>query len=319
MRKIWISMILLLLLCALPVTAYAQEYLVPVGEVVGLQLRDGTVSVADVTPGSAGEKAGLQPGDCILRLDGQAITTPEQLKTTLKNCGKTAKLDLLRGGKAITLTVTPEETAQGPHLGIYLRSGITGIGTITYYDPETGVFGTLGHGVNDPAGALTQMESGSAYPARVQSVRRGRTGNPGQLVGAIRDAESLGSLYRNTSQGLFGKTSQALPGEALPVASAKEVRTGKATILSTIQGSQPQEYSVEILKIYAKERQGGRNLLIKITDSRLLEATGGIVQGMSGSPIIQNGKLVGAVTHVLVNDPARGYGIAIEKMLDMAA
>ncbi len=319
MRKIWNATILLVLLCALPLTAYAADYLVPVGEVVGLQLQNGTVTVADLSPDSPAKKAGVQCGDCILSLDGKQITSSQALKTYLKECGKTVKLEIRRGDEKKTLSITPEVTATGPRLGIYLREGVTGIGTITYYDPDTGIFGTLGHGVNDPGGSLTDMETGLAYPARVQSVRVGKAGAPGQLVGAIRDAQSLGRLYRNSSQGLFGTTDQSLPGKALPVASTKDVHTGKATILSTIQGSQPQEYSVEILKTYAKDRPGGRNMLIKITDQRLLDATGGIVQGMSGSPIIQDGKLIGAVTHVLVNDPTSGYGIYIENMLDAAA
>lgn len=318
MRKIWISIFLLLLLCAIPLTAYASDTLIPVGQVVGLQLQNGTVTVSDLAADSPAKAAGMQPGDCILRLDGKEITCTQDLKAYLSSCGETVRLDVRREQKELSFTVTPQTTANGPRLGLYLRDGITGIGTITYYDPETGIFGALGHGVNEPGGGLANMESGLAYPARVQSVRQGKSGAPGQLVGAIRDANALGALYRNTSQGLFGKTSQRLPGQALPVAGAKEVSTGEAAILSTIEGAEPQQYSVEILKIYAKDRKGGRNLLIKVTDPRLLAATGGIVQGMSGSPLIQDGKLIGAVTHVLVNDPTMGYGIFIENMLDAA-
>ncbi len=319
MRRIWISFCLLLLLCASAVTAYASTTLIPVGQVVGLQLQNGTVTVSELTPDSPAKQAGVQAGDCILRMDGKKVTCARDIKTHLASCGKKVTLDIRREQKELTLTVTPQPSAAGPRLGLYLRDGITGIGTITYYDPDTGIFGTLGHGVNEPGGSLAAMESGLAYPARVQSVRPGKSGAPGQLVGAIRDAKALGELYRNTSQGLFGKTDLRLPGEALPVADASEVHTGQASILSTIEGKDPQQYSVEILKIYAKDRRGGRNMLIKVTDPKLLEATGGIVQGMSGSPIIQDGKFVGAVTHVLVNDPTTGYGIFIENMLDAAA
>ncbi len=318
MRKFWNFTVALLILCAIPFSAYATELLVPVGQVVGLQLQNGTVTVADLAPDSPAKAAGVQAGDCILRLDGSAITCVQELKDQLKNCGATVKLDIRRDRKEQTLTITPETTATGPRLGIYLREGITGIGTITYYDPDTGNFGTLGHGVNDPTGSLTNMETGLAYPAKVQSVRQGRIGAPGQLVGAIQGSNTLGQLTLNTPQGLFGKTELALPGDPLPVAQAGDVHTGPATILSTVAGAKPQEYSVEILKTYAKDRQGGRNMLIKITDQRLLEATGGIVQGMSGSPLLQNGKIIGAVTHVLVNDPTTGYGIFIENMLEAA-
>lgn len=319
MRKIWISFFLLVLLCAIPLTAYASGTLVPVGQVVGLQLQNGTVTVSELAADSPAKAAGVQPGDCILRLNGNEITCAQDMKTYLASGGPSVTLDVRREQQELRFTITPQATAAGPRLGLYLRDGITGIGTITYYDPETGIFGTLGHGVNEPGGGLANMESGIAYPARVQSVRQGKSGAPGQLVGAIRDASAIGPLYRNTSQGLFGKAEHNLPGDALPVGKAKEVHAGDATILSTIEGTQPREYSVEILKIYAKDRRGGRNLLLKVTDPRLLQATGGIVQGMSGSPIIQDGKLIGAVTHVLVNDPTTGYGIFIENMLDAAA
>ncbi len=319
MRKIWISIILLLILCAIPLTAYAADTLIPVGQVVGLQLQNGTVTVSELAADSPAKAAGVQSGDCILRIDGKAVACAQDIRSHLASCGDTVTLDIRRQERLLQLQVAPQRTAQGARLGLYLRDGVTGIGTITFYDPDTGLFGTLGHGVNDPGGSLVAMQSGLAYPARVQSVRKGKAGAPGQLVGAIRDANALGELKRNTSQGLFGKTSRTLPGQPLPVASYQEVRPGEASILSTVEGASPQEYSVEILKIYAKDRRGGRNMLIKVTDPRLLETTGGIVQGMSGSPIIQNGKLIGAVTHVLVNDPTTGYGIFIENMLDAAA
>ena len=202
---------------------------------------------------------------------------------------------------------------------MYLRDGITGIGTVTWYDPDTGQFGTLGHGVNGSDGNLLEMVKGKAYDAQVASVKKGVSGEPGQLKGAVAPEQEAGSLYRNTPQGVFGKSDRGWKGEALPVGEAENIRTGPAVIRSTVKGDETQEYSVEILKIYPGSRADGRNLLIKITDPKLLEATGGIVQGMSGSPIIQDGKLVGAVTHVLVNDPTRGYGIFIENMLDAAA
>ena len=162
------------------------------------------------------------------------------------------------------------------------------------------------------------MTEGNAYDARVVSVRKGKIGEPGQLMGSVERLEPLGELTANTAQGVFGISQKGWQGKTLPVADPTEVKTGQATILSTVSGKQVREYSVEILKIYPKARLAGRNLLIHVTDPALLEATGGIVQGMSGSPIIQNGKLVGAVTHVLVNDPTTGYGIFIENMLDAA-
>ena len=228
------------------------------------------------------------------------------------------ELKVRRQGKEHALRAVPAITADGPKLGIYLKQGVTGIGTVTWYDPETGRFGTLGHGVNDPAGQLVTMVSGNAYRARVVGVIPGRSGKPGQLQGAVTAGQTIGQLQRNTQMGLFGTLAEGFDGQLLEVAEAGEIRTGPALIRSTVAGTVPRDYSVEILKIYPGSTAQGRNLMLKITDPALMETTGGIVQGMSGSPIIQDGKLVGAVTHVLVNDPTRGYGILIENMLDAA-
>ena len=163
------------------------------------------------------------------------------------------------------------------------------------------------------------MREGSAYAGRILSVRRGTSGEPGQLRGSAMGDSPLGQLRKNTPQGVFGFTRRGWTGQPLPVASYEEVTTGPAVIRSTVAENRVGEYSVEILKIYPRDRSDHRNFLLRVTDPELLEATGGIVQGMSGSPIIQNGRLIGAVTHVLVNDPTTGYGIFIENMLDAAA
>ena len=227
---------------------------------------------------------------------------------------------LLLGGLILTvvLLLTPKDTPEGKRLGLYLRHGIAGIGTVTWYDPETGRFGTLGHGVSNGKGELLPMTEGQAYEAEILSVKRGKCGDPGQLKGTADPERIIATLYRNTPQGVFGIAHTGWTGKVLPVADFEDVHTGSASIRSTIEGSSPQEYSVEIQKIYPEDRCDGRNFLLKVTDPALLKATGGIVQGMSGSPIIQDGKLVGAVTHVLVNDPTRGYGIFIENMLEAA-
>ena len=309
----------LLLLSLIPVTARAQT-LVAVGKVVGLELRNGTVTVAALDEGgSAAGEAGILPGDVILSIDGRAVSTGQDVKNALSRSNGTVSVRFLRKGREQALTLQPEITVEGPKLGVFLRQGVTGIGTVTYYDPETGAFATLGHGVNGSGGSLLKMTDGRAYPARVVSVKKGRSGAPGQLMGTVDSPQSNGELTANTARGVFGKSSTGWQGKTLETASAEEVRTGTATILSTVSGDSVQEYSVEILKLYPKARTSGRNMLIRVTDPALLDATGGIVQGMSGSPIIQDGKLVGAVTHVLVNDPTTGYGIFIENMLDAAA
>ena len=297
----------------------AAETLVPVGRVVGIEIENDTVTIAAFEEGSPAKTAGLQKGDRILTIDDRAIGSAADVKDALDRSGGSVRITVTRGQAFQSFRVEPQVTSQGPKLGIYLRQGVTGIGTVTYYDPDTGAFGALGHGVNTTGGELLELRSGRIWPARVASVRKGRSGEPGQLMGSVTAREFCGTLRRNTPQGIFGNTGTSWPGQPLPVAEPDQVKTGKAFILSTVTGDTPREYSVEILKVYPASRENGRNMLIRITDPQLLETTGGIVQGMSGSPIIQDGKLVGAVTHVLVNDPTTGYGIFIENMLDAAA
>ena len=294
-------MALLLCLSALPASAFGKE-LIPVGEVVGLELRDNSVTVAgvDSAMGQRTKASDLAAGDKILSIDGKTIHTAEDVRLALQRSDGTVTVAIERNGKNREYSLRPETTTDGPKLGLYLRQGITGIGTVTYYDPDTKAFGTLGHGVNNSKGQLLALTEGSAYRARVLTVRKGLSGEPGQLMGTIESKMPIGSLTKNTQQGVFGISDHGWQGETLEVAETDEIKTGAATIRSTVSGNTVREYSVEILKIYPKARLTGRNMLLKVTDPALLEATGGIVQGMSGSPIIQDGKLVGAVTHVCV-------------------
>ncbi len=312
---------LLLCISACAVSVYGAEYLIPVGQVIGLELSDASVTVAafDDVLGSKAKAAGLCAGDKILAIDDKAITCAEDVRQALRQSNGAVTIKLQRKDRQQTLQLKPEITADGPKLGVFLKEGITGIGTVTWYDPESKTFGTLGHGVCGSDGKLLQLVKGNAYAANVSSVKKGKVGQPGQLRGALNGTEPVGTLTANTDRGLFGQSQSGWGGQPIPVASSQEVRTGPATIHSTVAGNAVQEYSVEILKIYPQTKTGDKNLVIRITDPKLLEATGGIVQGMSGSPIIQDGKLVGAVTHVLVNDPTRGYGIFIENMLEAAA
>ena len=313
----WTAAILIFIM--LPVSCRAAEALVPVGRIIGLQLKSDAVTVAafDDVLGREAKDAGLRIGDQILAVNNCPIREAEDVVQALE--GKsTAVVTVRRGGRQTTLKIPLQTTADGQRLGVYLRQGIGGIGTVTWYDPETGSFGALGHGVNDSSGTLLRMNGGSAYDAFVESVKKGKAGAPGQLRGCADSPQACGELLWNTPQGVFGKTGQGWEGDAVPVAEFDEVTVGPATIRATVQMGEPQDYSVEISKIYARDRSDGRNFLLRVTDPRLLEATGGIVQGMSGSPIIQDGKLVGAVTHVLVNSPDTGYGIYIQNMLDAA-
>lgn len=322
MYKKWFCCLLAvmsMLISALPV--HAAQLLIPVGQVIGLEIDQEQLLVAafDEALGHSAQDAGLQIGDRLLRIDGHEIKCADDIAKALQSAQGRVELEVQRGDKTRTVRIKPEITESGPKLGVYLRCGITGIGTVTWYDPETGCFGTLGHGVNDTSGSLIPLTDGTAFPASIQSVKKGKTGEPGQLRGAVQAETTLGRLERNTVQGVFGKTESGWLGEPIPVADATQLHTGPAMIRTTVQGKQPKEYAVEITKLYPLSGNQGRNMLLKVTDPALLETTGGIVQGMSGSPIIQDGRLVGAVTHVLVNDPTTGYGIFIDNMLQAAA
>lgn len=310
-----------LLTVLLPIAVSAAPHYIPVGRIVGLQLRDNTVTVAafDEDLGNQAKNCGLKIGDSILKVNGMDIDCADDVREALSDSSENVQLTVRRGSRQMDMTLTPENTEDGPRLGVYLRQGVAGVGTVTWYDPESRRFGALGHGVNDSGGCLMNMTRGDIFPAQITDITKGRSGTPGQLKGSADSTAPCGEVLRNTPQGVFGIAPRGWTGKPVEAAAPEELHTGNATILSTIQGDNPQEYSVEIVKLYPTTRKDGRNLLLRVTDSQLLETTGGIVQGMSGSPILQDGKLVGAVTHVLVNDPAMGYGIFIGNMLDAAA
>ncbi len=322
MKKFWyFTALLIMCISLLTVGVSAAKMLVPGGQVVGLELQDNTVTIAafDIALSGPAQKAGLKVGDKIRTVNGHAIEKMEDVRYALEHSDGMVEMTVARNKKTDTVRFAPSITPDGPKMGIYLKQGVTGVGTVSWYDPDTGKFATLGHGVNSPKGELLKMVSGTAYKATVMTVRKGVCGEPGQVMGALKEADPVGTLYKNSNQGVFGKTQTGWPGEKLPVGTKDDVKTGPAVIRSTVKDDTVQEYSVEILKVYPNAGAAGRNILLQITDPALLEITGGIVQGMSGSPIIQDGKLVGAVTHVLVNDPTTGYGIFIENMLDAAA
>ncbi len=313
--------------CAPGARAEAPETLclVPVGHTVGVKLFADGVLVVGLSDGdSPARSCGLREGDVMLTFNGTRIDSTEHLQQLLAGNGESqATMDVRRGAQTLTIPVTPEERSDGTwRLGAWIRDSMAGIGTMTFYDPRSGRFGALGHGVTDvDTGRLMPLESGGIMDATVRSVRRGESGAPGELRGDFDLTHDSGSLYANTECGLFGtisgEPSAALRRAAVPVAKRNEVRPGAATILANCGGDEVREYAVEIERVCASGAPT-RNLLLRVTDPELLERTGGIVQGMSGSPILQNGKLVGAVTHVLVSDAARGYGIFIENMLDAA-
>ncbi len=226
----------------------------------------------------------------------------------------------MRGGQQLLMTAQAVKcSSDGAYkLGAWIRDSMAGIGTLTYYDPQSGAFGALGHGISDVDTAqLMPLESGGIMGAQVVDVSKGECGVPGVLHGAFQTGTDLGSLWANTPSGVFGTLwdTQLVQGhQPVPVARPEQVELGQATILSNISGDTVEEYTVEITRMFSGSDGDTRDLMLCVTDPRLLETTGGIVQGMSGSPILQNGRLVGAVTHVLLDDPTMGYGIFAENM-----
>ncbi|MBQ6430325.1 MAG: PDZ domain-containing protein [Oscillospiraceae bacterium] len=300
--------LLLLLLCF---SASAQR-LIPGGNTIGLSLRTDGVAIVEFS-GTLPKRAGLRQGDIITKINGKPISDAAQVGAEVAaSNGAPLTLGVLRDGEEKSFTLSPLQTAEGWRLGIYVRDSVTGIGTVTYYDPDSGAFGALGHGVNDGT-TLLPIRSGTVLPSEVASVSRGAAGTPGSLQGTLCGRGQCGVIAKNTPQGIFG-TIEPSEGKAIETAKNCEIHPGAATIRANVRGRQVEEFAVEISAIYPND-DADRNLLLKVTDPTLLSLTGGIVQGMSGSPILQDGKLVGAVTHVLIDDPTEGYGIFIENML----
>ena len=311
--------------------AYAQEKtVIPLGQAVGIKLfAQGVlvVGLSDITtqegPVSPARACGLQAGDVITHINDDPVNSIEQVQTVLQDLeGDEMELTVLRDETSRDMTTHAVQcSADGAYkLGAWIRDSMAGIGTLTFYEPETGRFGTLGHGISDvDTAVLMKLQRGAITPASIAGVVKGVDGRPGELRGSFSSGKDLGTLYANTTCGVFGHLTNAAAqgGTPVPVALPQQVHTGPATIRSNVSGTQVEEYTVEILKVY--EHTGdSRDLMLKVTDPRLLAQTGGIVQGMSGSPILQDGKLVGAVTHVLIDHADRGYGIFAQRMLEQA-
>ena len=327
MKKTVLCAALAVLSLLSPAAYAAEEALVPVGRAVGIVMDVDGVIVEDVTSFRSGEgtvspaeDAGLMKGDVILALDGETVNGTESLNALLaERDGKTSSLAIRRGGKELNLKVTPALDAAGGQvrIGVLATEKISGIGTVTYYDPETGKYGALGHGIHAGKGGCSAIEEGELYDVTLTGVRRGQHGAAGELHGSI-VGESVGSAEKNTPYGVFGVAEKALfEGDALPVAEKEDLHTGRATILSEVYEGEQAAYEIEITEI-ADTPDAAKSISFRVKDKALLEKTGGVVRGMSGSPIVQDGHLIGAVTHVLISDPTEGYGIYIGDMLKAA-
>ena len=306
-----------------------EKVLVPGGQSVGVAMTTGGVVVvgnSDLgrTPSPA-RLAGLKSGDVIQCVNGVRIAGAKHLTECLAGGGP-AVLRVLRGGKALEYEITPamDERDGQYRLGAWVRDSTAGVGTLTYCDPKTGDFGALGHAIADiDTGVVLPVGDGALYANRVTDVTPSVAGSPGELSGDfMKKKAALGRVTSNCDCGVFGHVDAPPEGgrypDGLPAASRSQIHTGPATLLTTVDGGGPGEYDCEIVRLSDSGRQSSRAMVIRVTDPELLTVSGGIVQGMSGSPLIQDGRLIGAVTHVMVNDPTMGYGICIETMLDAA-
>ena len=318
-KRMTLTALCLFLFFGIQVQAATPEKVVAVGKAVGIDVQCSGLMVVGFSEDSPAKESGLHRGDLIIKVDGQPVEEALTLRTMLQD-KEQVTLTALRQQREQSFLVRPKQTDGLYQIGANVKSEMAGIGTITYYDPATSVFGALGHGITDAASSkLFPIREGFICKATVIAVEKGANGAPGMLQGSFDSSTVLGAITRNTPCGIFGTLSSAPEGEEVPVAECSEITTGDAEILCNVDGDQVEHYSVRIIRLYPMDDGTGRNMMLEVTDPALLSATGGIVQGMSGSPILQNGKLIGAVTHVLVSDPTTGYGIFIDHMLNDAS
>lgn len=308
------------------ISVVKEKKVIPSGETFGVKLYTSGVVIVNMTDvdTSGGSKnpaydAGIRKGDVILAINGKMVYSNSDVSNIIeKSGGKAVKINLKRQNVGFSVTIKPvmSVSSHSYKAGVWVRDSTAGIGTITYRDPADYSFGGLGHGICDvDTGDIMPLLTGQVVKVNMTGIIKGESGQPGELLGQIGD-NVLGNINANTQTGVYGYLSSPGTGKAIPVAMKQEVCEGPAEIIATINNSGPKKYSVKIEKIHFNDNSPTKNMIIRITDKTLLKATGGIVQGMSGCPIIQNGKLVGAVTHVFVSDAQRGYGIFAENMIN---
>ena len=323
-RAVSAVLLTVLMILAVPLGVFAKNpsELIVAGIPFGVKFHTEGVIIAGI-PNEKGPaaQAGLQKGDILTAIDGEPIASAEKFAEKIKiSAGKTLTIEYTSNSVSRTVQVTPCADESGEYkIGIWVKDGAAGIGTITFIDPETMSFAGLGHGICDSAGGEPLPFSfGSAEEVSLTGIVAGKAGAPGELRGSFA-GHKIGKLLKNDLTGVYGvlaEMPEQLEKEKYPVCKSSEIKEGKAYIFATVDGEGRKRYEIEIFDIVKDGKD--KNFSVRITDENLLAKTGGIVQGMSGSPIIQNEKIIGAVTHVLVNDPTRGYGIFIENMLKAA-
>lgn len=310
---------------------------IPGGQTIGVKLKSAgimvvghhLVAVAEDKKTSPGEEAKVLLGDLIVKMNGKPVSEVSKVAELVKAAGEAKKeimLTIVRGTETFDIAITPayDIVDKAYRLGLYIRDSAAGVGTLTFYAPDQGVYGALGHVITDmDTQTPIKVGNGEIVHSNVTSISKSQNGEPGEKRAIFpKDGKAIGNIERNTQFGIFGKMfespSHSLSEKALPVAFAEEVKEGPAQIYTVVGGQKVEKFDIEVVHVAKQDYPATKGMVIKITDPRLLEKTGGIVQGMSGSPIIQNGKVIGAVTHVFVNDPTSGYGCFIEWMLQDA-
>ncbi|MGI6659446.1 MAG: SpoIVB peptidase [Dethiobacteraceae bacterium] len=317
----------------LTVNVLPEKKLIPGGHSIGIKLHSEGVLVVGHhlvqgrgVSASPAKEAGIEVGDVLLAIEGTKLADANQVAEVINQHKDKSILtfQVKRGERIFTAAVKPllcQETNR-PRVGLYVRDSAAGVGTLTFYDPQTQIYGALGHVITDvDTNQAIEIKDGEIVKASIVNIRAAQRGSPGEKTGVFQEGEDLaGTIEKNCQFGIFGRLSSIMPvqgssSKALPIALASQVKPGPAQILTVLEGTTIESFDIEIQRVYNQSRPSDKGMIIEITDERLLEATGGIIQGMSGSPIIQNGRLVGAVTHVFVNDPTRGYGIFLEWMI----
>ena len=313
------------------VSVLPKTTVIPVGNIAGVKLyTDGVLVVGmseiegvDAKRYKPYENTGIEEGDSIISINQNTISsTDELIETVNRSEGKEIKLKYIHEEETKECSITPVKTGDNEYkLGLWVRDSAAGVGTVTYYEPSTKTFGALGHGITDiDTEELIHIASGEFVTTKILNIIKGENGVPGKIQGTVENQKDIGTISKNTKYGIYGtvKNLSALnidTSREMEVALRKEIKTGKATILCSLDNQKIEEYEIEIEKIDTQNSYNNKSMKIKVTDERLLEKTGGIIQGMSGSPIIQNGKFVGAVTHVLVNNPQEGYAVFGDMMI----
>lgn len=303
---------------------------VPLGNAIGMKLYTRGVLVVGMSQIETDnnekkkpyENSGIEQGDTILEVNNNAIENTEDLiKEVEKSEGNTINIKYLRNEKTMQTDITPVKSKNTYKIGLWVRDAAAGVGTLTFYEAKTNLFMALGHGISDiDTEEIVNIANGELVTANIVSITKGRKGYPGEIRGTIDQGRTIGTIYKNTNFGVYGTVKNKNYLEAdltqeMEVATRSEIKEGKAQIICQLENSNKKKYDIEIEKIYTNNNQNNKSMLIKITDNELLEKTGGIIQGMSGAPIIQEGKFIGAVTNVLVNDPTQGYGVFADIMI----